>query len=1170
MLRLLALTSLPASGLLGCNDAGLTKFNAEPVAEITSHGPDSAGNPPAVLEGAWVTFSGEVSDPDHAFEELEVVWYLASERLCEPAPPGSDGSSTCAGRIGLDSDSVRMVVSDPENKSATATVSLDVVPTEAPDALITSPSETGQYYADVRLTFEATVTDPEDPSSDLRVTWESDLDGVLDVANEPDSTGLLVGRHALSEGDHLVTLRVEDTHGKVGTDAVAVVVGPANRAPECALGRPADGSVHVAGTIVELEGLASDPDVDAGVLTWALRSDIDGLLGVGAPESTGDIRLETDTLSTGTHRITLEVTDEVGVTCEDGIQVVVDTPPEVEITSPSDGTEQNDGLPVTLAGSVADDQDAPQAIDISWESDQDGVLDTTPAATDGVLAASVEGLSVGEHVITLTATDSVGLTAQASITVTVNGLPTAPGVSILPTAPGSGDDLVATIDTASVDPDGDPVSYTHSWTRDGIATGHTSATVPAADTARDEVWTVTVTPSDGLGAGPSAQASATIGNGLPVVDSAALSPSGPATDDVLTLSASGSDPDGDPVTLSYEWFVDGLSTGQTGTSLDGATWFDKGQAVWVEVVASDGEDSSAVSSTASVTVVNTPPEAPSVQVTPVEPRSSNDDIICEVTAAGVDADTDTQTFSFTWTVDGASWTGASDTATTSTVDASDVGESEVWTCTVTPHDGDDDGATASDSVTSVKGFAGWAATEVSLSESDWFFDGEDLSDYAGWSVGAAGDVDGDGLDDLLIGAYNAGDASVRTGMAFIVAAGSLSATGTLDLADADWRFLGEAASDHAGRHVAGGGDIDADGYADILVGAPNLDVTASNEGGVYVFLGADLGTTPDVQLYDAHAVLTGESGGDRVGDAAVSAGDVDGDGLGDVLVGAAGNDDAGSGAGRAYLVLGDTLTGDLDLADADASWTGEAAGDAAGASVAGLGDADGDGLDDVLVGAWGGDTTAANAGQAYVLLGGALPADGAALSSAATTLLGEGVDDFAAYAAAGPGDVDGDGLGDILLGAYGDAPAGSRSGRSYLVYASTISGLSTLDLGSADHRFSGEAGSDLSGIRVAGAGDVDRDGLADLMVSAPANDAAGSNNGKVYLVLAGNLPTTRNIGLASADFAFTGEAIGDQAGYGIAGVGDVDGDGFGDMLIGAWAENTGGLDAGRAYLMRSP
>ena len=560
------LFALPSIMLLGCNDAGLTKFNAEPVAEITSHGPDSAGNPPSVFEGAWVTFSGEVSDPDHGFEELEVVWYLADERLCEAAPPEPDGSSSCEGRITLDSDGVRMVVSDPENKSATASVPLDVIPTEAPDAIIAAPLEVGRYYADIRLTFEGTVTDTEDAPADLTVTWESDIDGVLDVANEPDSAGLLIGRHALTEGEHLITLRVEDTHGKVGTDAVAVTVGPANRNPECALNRPADGSVWVAGDTVSFQGLTSDADVDAGDLDFALRSEIDGLLGVGSPTATGDILLDIDTLTTGTHRISLEVTDEVGGSCEDGIQVIVDTPPEVEITAPVDGTEQNDGTAFVLGGNVSDLQDPSPAVDVSWESDRDGVLDTSPASEDGSLEFTAEGLSVGIHVITLTATDSVGLGSQASISLVVNGLPSEPVVSIAPSSPGSGDDLVAGIDTASVDPDGDPVSYAYAWTRNGTPTSHTSSTVPAADTVKNDIWEVFVTPSDGAGTGPTAQASTTVGNGVPTVDSTSLAPSGPATDDRLSVTATGSDPDGDPVALTYEWFVDGLSTGQTGTS----------------------------------------------------------------------------------------------------------------------------------------------------------------------------------------------------------------------------------------------------------------------------------------------------------------------------------------------------------------------------------------------------------------------------------------------------------------------------------------------------------------------------------------------------------------------------------------------------------------------------
>ncbi len=1164
---------LPLGAVLGCNDAGLTKFNAEPVARITSHGPDDAGNAQQLLEGALVSFEGTVSDPDDSADTLLVSWYLGDTQICETAAPAADGTTSCEARVDLDSDRVRLVVSDPENATATAIVQLEMIPTEAPEVAISAPVETGRFYAGLRITFEGTVADNEDQPEELTVQWASDLDGALDVANEPDTAGTLIGRAALSEGEHLITLTAYDTHGKSGTDAVAITVGPANRAPDCAINRPADGSVWVFGDEVAFEGLATDADITADELDVSWRSDIDGLLAVGNPATTGDILMSTDTLSKGTHTISLVVADDVEAECTDTIQVIVDTPPEVEITSPVDGTENNEDEPFTLVATVSDEQTAAPGIDLVWTSDVDGVLGTTPAAVDGTATLEGVSLSVGLHVITLTATDDVGLTDADAITLEVNGLPSAPIVSIDPDPPGSGDDLVAVIDVDAVDPDGDAVTYTYAWTKDGAATSLTTATVPTANTAKDDVWAVTVTPHDGRGTGPSATASVVVGNGAPAVTAAVVTPSSPTTNQTLTVVASATDPDGDSTTLSYEWFVNGLSTGQTGTTLDGAVHFDKDDEVWVEVVATDGTDTSGVTTTASVFVDNTAPGAPGVTVTPAAPRSSNDDIDCAVTTGSSDDDADTITYTFAWTVDGVAWTGATDTATTSTVPASDVGISEVWTCTVTPNDGDDDGPTASASVTSVKGFNGWGSTTVSLADSDTLMTGEELSDYAGWDVSGAGDVDGDGLPDLLIGAYNAGDLSIRTGMAYIIASGSLSATSSIDLADADWRLIGDddTSGDQSGKDVSDAGDVDGDGYDDVLIGGPNIDDGATNGGGVYLVMGGDLGTVPDYQLYDSETLLMGEGAGDRVGEAQAAAGDVDGDGLADVLVGAGSNDDAGTDAGKAYLVFGDSLvSGDMSLADADYGWTGEAAADKAGFSVDGVGDLDGDGLDDLVIGAWGNDDGGANAGKVYVVLSSALPAHASSLASATYALVGEGADDYAGYSAVFAGDVDADGTADLLVGAYGDAPAGTRSGRSYLVYGSTLSGTATLDLASADHRFAGEAASDLSGIRVAAAGDVDNDGMDDLLIGAPANDAAGSNAGKVYLVLAENIPSSRNIGLSTVDYGFTGEAIGDQAGYGLAGPGDVNGDGFDDLLIGAWANNDGGADAGKAYLMLSP
>ena len=159
-----------------------------------------------------------------------------------------------------------------------------------------------------------------------------------------------------------------------------------------------------------------------------------------------------------------------------------------------------------------------------------------------------------------------------------------------------------------------------------------------------------------------------------------------------------SDLDGDSLTLSYTWTVDGsiVQTGSTDTLA--STEFVKNNVVEVSVEAFDGNDNSSAVST-SVTVSNTPPTAPSLLLDPSAPVAQTDDLICSVDTASLDIDSDTVTYSFAWTVDGADYTSASSTATTSTVPAADTNSTEEWECTVTPNDGEADGSSASISVT---------------------------------------------------------------------------------------------------------------------------------------------------------------------------------------------------------------------------------------------------------------------------------------------------------------------------------------------------------------------------------------------------------------------------------------------------------------------------------------
>ncbi|HOU13350.1 MAG TPA: integrin alpha [Anaerolineae bacterium] len=282
-------------------------------------------------------------------------------------------------------------------------------------------------------------------------------------------------------------------------------------------------------------------------------------------------------------------------------------------------------------------------------------------------------------------------------------------------------------------------------------------------------------------------------------------------------------------------------------------------------------------------------------------------------------------------------------------------------------------------------------TGGSLATSNAAFTGENLGDYAGVRVAGAGDVNGDGYADLLIGAYNY---SNSTGRAYLFLGGPDGWQLDQGVAGADAIYTGEADNSYTGDSVAGAGDVNGDGYADMLIGASGY---GSNTGRAYLVLGS--ANPSNIPLSAADAVYTGEASSNYAGDSVAGAGDVNGDGYADLLIGA-----YGSATGRAYLVLGNASPGSINLADADAIYTGEASGDSAGDSVAGAGDVNGDGYADLLVGTPG---YSSNTGCAYLVLGSASPGD-ITLSAADAIYTGEGTGNFTGNSVAGAGDVNGD------------------------------------------------------------------------------------------------------------------------------------------------------------------
>jgi hypothetical protein len=440
------------------------------------------------------------------------------------------------------------------------------------------------------------------------------------------------------------------------------------------------------------------------------------------------------------------------------------------------------------------------------------------------------------------------------------------------------------------------------------------------------------------------------------------------------------------------------------------------------------------------------------------------------------------------------------------------------------------------------------AGEISLSDADVRLADAVGDDWAGCAVAGAGDLDQDGYADILIGAKGDDGGGEDAGAVHLFR-GPVPADASL--ANPDTKLVGVGPFQWAGTSVSPAGDMDGDGVGEFLVGAPSADGEQPWSGVVYVWSGAAAGT---FGLDSARATLRGEREGDKAGSAVAWAGDLDGDGQSDILVGASMADTGVAEAGIVYMFSG-PLVGPIDLVLAPVKIMGNGTYDQVGAVVSSAGDANGDGHEDVML-----STAFVGNGMTYLLPG---PLEGEIwLPADALEFEGEYDNDLAGASLALAGDVDGDDHDDLLIGAAAEDCAAENSGAAYLLAGPLDDSAA---LATAGVELCGESlGAGYAGTRVAGIGDVNLDGLDDILVGAVGDDAGGTDAGAVYLL---HGPVTQDGSLADADAKFIGEAAGDTVGYALSPAGDVNGDGRADFLIGAPGIATFGYNTGGAYLV---
>jgi FG-GAP repeat protein len=462
-------------------------------------------------------------------------------------------------------------------------------------------------------------------------------------------------------------------------------------------------------------------------------------------------------------------------------------------------------------------------------------------------------------------------------------------------------------------------------------------------------------------------------------------------------------------------------------------------------------------------------------------------------------------------------------------------------------------------------------------------------------------VNGDGLQDILIGAYGA-DPSVngKAGSSYVIYGKVGGYNAPLDLASLNntqgFRINGAVAYDYSGVSVSSAGDINNDSIPDLLIGAYYADPSGRTDAGsTYVIYGKAGGYNAPIDLASLSNTqgfrIDGAVAVDRSGNAVSAAGDINNDGIVDLLIGAYNADPSGrTGAGSSYVIYGKVGGYDtaIDLASLSSTQgfriDGAVTSEYSGISVSAAGDINHDGISDLLIGANGADPSGrTDAGSTYVIYGKAggynAPIDLASLSNTqGFKVNGAAAGNQSGYSVSSAGDINNDGISDLIIGAHYASPLGrTNAGSIYVIYGKAGGYNATIDLASLSNaqgfRINGAAAGNQSGYSVSSAGDINNDSIPDFLIGAEYAAPSGRTNaGSSYVIYGKAGGYNAPIDLASLNntqgFKVNGAAAGDTSGHSVSSAGDINNDGIQDLIIGAYyADPSGRFDAGSSYVI---